>query len=113
LPHIHQSPRTQTQIDPVRKAPSATSGLDAAVDPQPHPACPAALASASKTQHASTWAGTGPPQHEAAVSSAPQCEMSDPLGCALHTPVAGSVSSMRRAPSASPVRAQAVERTCS
>ena len=38
---------------------------------------------------------------------------SELTGCVLHTPVAGRVSATVRAPSASPVSAQAMERTCS
>src|SRR5687768_4496561 len=75
------------------------------VDPHPHPAWPAALASTSWTQQASLSAGAGPPQQEAASTSVRGWKTVGPDGRALQTPVSGSVSSTRVAASRSPARA--------
>src|SRR5260221_9874905 len=45
-----------------------TTGIAASAGPQPHPAAPAVLASASAIQHAAPSAGARPPPQQAAAS---------------------------------------------
>src|SRR5215212_8857046 len=59
--------RTHPQHDPAATTGAGAADADSAA-PQPQPSWPAALASASWTQHASAPAGAGPPQHPVAAA---------------------------------------------
>lgn len=106
--HVH--PEVWDRAPPAAPAIAASA---VGAEPQPQPSWPSALASASWAQQASTSAGAGPPQHESPGSEATPARTRASFGCVLHTPVAGRMSSTRRAPAMSPVSAQAIDRTCS
>src|SRR5215212_10454854 len=86
--------RTHPQHDPAATTGAGAADADSAA-PQPQPSWPAALASASWTQHASAPAGAGPPQHP--VTAAPPARLSARTSWRLLTDALNGVRAIRLA----------------